>query len=224
VQIYGSHLTLIFSGGGFGGAGARNIGLEQIGDTDFVFFLDDDDEWLPDKISSQIALMSEFTSSIGVTCWNFSVGATTRLVKRNAENSLIQNLSVWNTVGSFSFFGYRWTNETKNLRLWPELAASQDWEFYLRLAEFGSIAVVEQALVNYHAHSGPKISGKPDVKQRALERYLQRARIYMIKAEQNGNFLSKCANVVCACFLALLGMNIPYSRTVVGRSFASIFR
>ena len=52
-----SVLDVVFSGGGCGGAKARNLGLDRVKDVDYVFFLDDDDEWLPEKSEKQIVLV-----------------------------------------------------------------------------------------------------------------------------------------------------------------------
>lgn len=237
LKEYDSRLSVTFTGGGFGGANARNVGLD-LAQEEFVFFLDDDDEWLPAKAEKQIEFLANNLSHIGCTCWNYRVSTQTELVQRDLEPIINRNLSVWNTVGSFSFFCYRWNSVTQNIRLWGDLAASQDWEFYLQLSQYGPIGVLEEPLVNYAAHDGPKISGKPDVKKKALEmvygrycstlsareRCLQRARIHMIGAERSGSFVNKMVSAVYACLYALFAMNKPYSRTVIGRSLATILR
>ena len=239
LDSFDSRLQASYTGGGFGGARARNVGLGQVDDANYVFFLDDDDTWLPEKAEKQIAFLETNPECVGCTCWNYRVSDTdSRLVKRETMRSINSNLGFWNTVGSFSFFGCRWDSMTREIRLWDELHASQDWEFYLRLVGHGKIGVVESPLVNYAAHDGPKISGRPGVKAEALrmvynrhkaaltwrEKCLQLARIQMIQAEAGSGMLSRLFSSLTACVLALLGMSNPYTKMIVTRAVFSNFR
>lgn len=45
-----------------GGSGARNVGASEV-DADWVAFLDDDDEWLPNKLETQLGLAAACDSS-----------------------------------------------------------------------------------------------------------------------------------------------------------------
>ena len=49
------------------GAEARNAGI-RASKGDFIAFLDDDDEWLPEKIEKQMSFMSEHPDIDGVSC------------------------------------------------------------------------------------------------------------------------------------------------------------
>ena len=236
LEDYDSTLRVIYTGGGFGGAKARNIGLDQVGDVEFVFFLDDDDEWLPNKIEKQIGRLRAQEKYIAMTCWNYEIGGAVTEVRREKEEDLNENLKVWNTVGSFSFFGYRLNAQTRSLRLWSDLEASQDWEFYLRLSKAGIIGIVEEYLVNYSLHDGPRISGNAGVKASALEmvyqrhrdrlsirqRHLQKARIHMFKAEKNEMIRSTFFHFLAAVLLALSGMSRIYSMIVIKRALSAL--
>lgn len=173
LKHYGAKLQVQFTGGGFGGARSRNVGLDAIKNADYVFFLDDDDEWLTKKIEQQIHLLENDKDLIAVTCWNYRVFRDNERVDRVERNLVGNNINLWNTVGSFSFFGYRFIAETHDLRLESSLTAAQDWEFYIRIAKLGSIGVVEEYLVNYYAHSGPRISSDPYKKLQAWKSVLE---------------------------------------------------
>ena len=77
LKTFDKRLHLEFTGGGFGGAKARNVGLDLIAEEDFeyIFFLDDDDEWLPNKVECQIQRLLDEPDAICVTCWNYKVSA-----------------------------------------------------------------------------------------------------------------------------------------------------
>lgn len=52
------HFTLVHTRGGLGGGAARNMACHRASG-EYLAFLDDDDEYLPDKIESQVAFMQE---------------------------------------------------------------------------------------------------------------------------------------------------------------------
>ena len=79
---YGDALQTKFTGGGLGGAGARNLGLDQLSDEDYVFFLDDDDEWCSSKIEKQLSYLENNKNIIGITCWNYNIDGRSTEINR----------------------------------------------------------------------------------------------------------------------------------------------
>lgn len=64
-----SRVRYISQGKHINGAVARNVGIEAA-TGDYIGFLDDDDEWLPEKIERQMALlMSDLTLDAATTLW-----------------------------------------------------------------------------------------------------------------------------------------------------------
>ncbi len=61
-------------------AGARNSGIERVG-TELVAFCDDDDRWLPDKLSAQVAVLRSDPAARFVCC-GIQVRYGDRLVER----------------------------------------------------------------------------------------------------------------------------------------------
>jgi glycosyltransferase involved in cell wall biosynthesis len=171
LKDYDERLKVTFTGGGLGGADARNIGLDQV-TADYVFFLDDDDEWLPEKVEKQMALLEERPDCIGVTCGRTVIDeqkSTTEEVTVD-ERRLNRLMMTRNITGSFSFFGYRRNLQTQSIRLEDGLPMAQDLEFYMALSEFGSIGVVHEPLANYYAHTGARITGSDERALRAYSR------------------------------------------------------
>lgn len=152
LREYDARLNVTYTGGGFGGAKARNVGLDKATE-EFVFFLDDDDEWLPTKVEKQVALLESRPDAVGVTCGRTEVtkGRSKRINILPLETRLNLSIRAENLTGSFSQFGFR-RSALPNIRLIDELAAAQDFEFYMRVSEAGRVVVVPECLILYHRH------------------------------------------------------------------------
>lgn len=155
---YDNTLRVTFTGGDCGGAGARNLGLDQV-EADFVFFLDDDDEWLPKKVEKQIQLLNDRPDSVGVSCDIYRCHHGKRTLEKRNETQMNRCVRLWNGIGGFSCFGMRWYGELASLRLRDELASAQDYEFYMRVARLGRIANLNEPQVLFVNHDGNRITG-----------------------------------------------------------------
>ena len=164
---FDGRLKTTFTGGGFGGAKARNVGLDQA-EEDYVFFLDDDDEWLPTKVEKQIALLESRPDAVGVTCGRTEVIAMNHhsVDVLSDESLLNKRIRALNLTGSFSQFGFRSAVLSK-IRLTDELGSAQDFEFYMRVSDSGTIAVVSECLIRYHRHGEGSITGSVEKKLHA---------------------------------------------------------
>lgn len=213
---------LWFTGGRKGAAVARNIGLENATEP-FVFFLDDDDEWLPEKAARQISFLEEFPDFQGVTCGNFRVygkGWSDRQERPSSE-VIRRDVRVWNHTGSFSFFGFRREGVAADLRLEESLPACQDLTFYMDFVDRGGrIGVVNEPLARFHCHEGGRISGNRERKEKALtrvfelrgsrmtasERRFLRARILAFRCGRQGGGVGNPVDFArCLALLALSG-------------------
>lgn len=157
IHEYKLPLSVSYTGGGYGGAKARNVGLDLC-ETEYVFFLDDDDEWLGDKIEKQLVIFSKNSEYVGVTCSCFEISRRqSQVVKRNAEH--VNNYTkLLNVVGGFSCFGLKLNSETKKLRLRDNLKSAQDYEFYIRVSNLGKIGVESEPLCNFYHHEEARIT------------------------------------------------------------------
>lgn len=169
----------IFTGGGRKGGAARNLGVRRSSGR-WVAFLDDDDEWKPNKVSLQL-LAAAREKSMGNTpiigCRveqvvmkdaNASVisGVPARLVSKG--ESIEQYLFVNRRPGArrASFFtstvlAERWLCEAVP---WDEsLARHQDWDWLIRASRqcSASFSQVERDLVVIHVGSAGSISASP---------------------------------------------------------------
>ncbi len=157
-----------------GACRARNraLGASQ---SDYIAFLDDDDEWLPDKIELEVDEALRHPEAALIYCNACLQDDEKKKRKRRFRSvqksgDLFSALLERNVIGSCSYPLFR-TDELKALNGFREdMPALQDWELYLRIAKDHEIFYVPKPLVIYHYHEGERISGNPEKRIEAFEK------------------------------------------------------
>ena len=140
-----------------GGGASRNIGLKNA-HGEFIAFLDDDDEWMPDKIEKQVAFLKKHPGVAVVSCWYLTRSPTTEWANSRPENVTFRDI-LWNNFpGSFSFCMVRRSVIDSGLYLNESLTNFQDWEFWLRVSQGYSISILPHVLAAYNDHQDARIS------------------------------------------------------------------
>lgn len=129
---------------------ARNLGA-VLAQAPLVAFLDQDDEWLPDKLGQQLRLVSEVPDAAFWYTWfdwvlpDRVIGGTEVAPTYHGlldDHMVCLSTSLVRREDYFAVGGHN-----------PLLAQTQDWDLFLRLSMHGrSPAGVRRKLVDYHLH------------------------------------------------------------------------
>jgi glycosyltransferase involved in cell wall biosynthesis len=142
-----------------GGAGARNTGFfESRGE--FIAFLDDDDEWIPEKIEKQIKAFQNRNNNIGIVCTqDIIIHNSTKIIRRRKlEGNVYEILRREHTVGNTSVPLIK-RHVLEEVGLFDEdMPAAQDAELWLRIAKRYHFTTVSEPLVIIHWHDSERIT------------------------------------------------------------------
>ena len=162
---------------------ARNTGLENCNGK-YIAFLDDDDEWKPEKIEM---LLNGFTNEniALVYCGRVLYNDTTRETRvRNPEihtGMVYDELILKNFIGSTSYPLLKADCLKEIGGFDPLMQSAQDYDVWLRLARKYEVNYVDEPLIVYHVHEGEQITKNPIKRISGLERICEKNIDYLSK-------------------------------------------
>lgn len=162
---------------------ARNTGLQHA-TGNFIAFLDDDDEWKPEKTAIQLAAVTDDSIAL-VYCnhedVNEDLGTRTVQIHDYHRGQIFDKLILRNFIGSTSFPLLRTSAVREIGGFDPMMASAQDFDLWVRLAEKFAVNYVEEPLVVYHTHSGDQITKNFKKKIAGMERIVEKNAAYIKK-------------------------------------------
>ena len=157
-----------------GANAARNTAM-GFATGEFVAFLDDDDQWLPEKIEKQLGAFRECGPDVGVVYAGKRVltedGAEDRIPPA-VDGDLTKVLLCENVVNTISTLMVR-SDVAKATPLDESYPSWADLEWYIRLSERTSFAVIQEPLIVYEFDSHNRLSEDVWKKIAAYHRYLE---------------------------------------------------
>ena len=175
-----------------GGAGARNQGISH-SRGQWIAFLDDDDEWLPEKLQRQLQLLDSSASAVACSCnfvMRFSSGRS-KLVQVPPYATL-QQLLLENELGSASLC----ICSSKVLRdiggFDASLRSGQDQDLWVRVRQHGDVVVCGEPLVLYRAHAGRRITNNMQSQYIGARRFYFKHRRMMDPLCRRGRMARNC--------------------------------
>lgn len=155
-------VEVIFNTQSIGAAQARNLGID-LAKGEFIAFIDDDDEWMPEKTKKQIDFLNLNKEYVAVTSDFLIVHDKGKLGTKTKHIPLTiddQELLCYNFLGGASMCLAR-TSALKQIEGFnPSLPSCQDWDLWLKLFFVGKIGVLNEPLVRYYSHNEDRISSK----------------------------------------------------------------
>ena len=148
-----------------GASAARNAGV-KLARNEIVAFLDDDDVWLPNKLTRQLPLLERFEACL---CGFRTLGGGRQKVhdlEQVTEDRLRRGNYLCGASGLVA-----WRRAMVSVPFDEALPKGQDWDVFVRLARLGPLGYVPEALFEYRRQSpegitASSVASDPEVMRR----------------------------------------------------------
>lgn len=174
-QQYDSRLQYIINSGKKGPAGSRNLGISVAKGT-FIAFLDDDDEWLPNKLSAMLAL---FTNETGLVYAPYNILFRAHAKVKEPvfpyQGDIFPELLLHqNFIGGASVPVLRKSSIDVVGGFDDSFYSAEDYDLWMRIAKHYKVAYCPESTLNYYV-SDDAISNDASQtiisRQKLLEKY-----------------------------------------------------
>jgi len=140
-----------------GGSAARNTGITH-SQSEYIAFLDDDDEWLPEKLARQVSVLDAGDNSLGGVCTgHFNVddksGTITGEWIPSHRGNLSREILETNCLSTTSSLLLKKEAFEKAGLFDEHLKSFQDYDMWVRIAQHYTFDYIKDPLVNYYLHS-----------------------------------------------------------------------
>ena len=163
---------------------ARNIGAHETSG-EYLVFLDDDDRWLPDRLTAQVAALEVNPGAVASYCGMHVIDAAGEIVVPFNQGPVDGRLDIARGGGGIILpnLMVRRSAFVATGGFHSRLRLAQDLDLTLRLAERGPFVFVDRPLVEYRAHPENNTN-----QARQLAGSIQRiVRLHLSEAEARGD-------------------------------------
>lgn len=174
-----------------GHAAPQNTGIE-IARGEYIAFLDDDDEWLPEKLEKQVNKFKSVLPDVGVIYCGIAniVEETGRVLQERMPTS---RGDIFNTMLRGVFVAFPTVLVRKECfqkvgALDAELPGYYDWDMLIRISKDYKFDYVPEILVNRYFHRPTQMGQNWEHQTQALERMIFKFQDYFPKAVLSQHF------------------------------------
>ncbi|MES2218855.1 MAG: glycosyltransferase family 2 protein [Pseudomonadota bacterium] len=162
-----------------GGSRSRNVGIAAA-KGQWIAFLDDDDTWLPMKLSAQLAALAANPKAVACSASyqvNYPLNMK-KIIHPPLEVGLGKLLKS-NCLGGASVCMCSAVALNKIGGFDDKLRSAQDWDLWIKLREEGEIISLTDVLVQYYVHFKYRISNDMQAKYAGARRFYFKYRFKM---------------------------------------------
>jgi glycosyltransferase involved in cell wall biosynthesis len=139
-----------------GGGATRNTGINN-SRGEIIAFLDDDDEWLPEKLARQMRIFLSNPSAVGVVYTGYWIidWPSSKVVGQKTpvkRGDLSREILLGNCVGGTSSVAVRKSCFAEVGLFDQRLTSYQDYDLWIRMAKSFHFDFIQEPLVKYHLH------------------------------------------------------------------------
>lgn len=146
-----------------GGCAARNTGILK-SNGEYIAFLDDDDEWLADKLDKQLNFLIQKRADMVYCSWIMCINKKGKKMKKirklppPGDKTIYESLLFKNYIGSTSFVLVKRKCFDKCGMFNTKLKSCQDWDMWLRISKSFNVVYLDYPLVKYYIHDLGRIT------------------------------------------------------------------
>ncbi|HWP93500.1 MAG TPA: glycosyltransferase [Thermodesulfobacteriota bacterium] len=145
-----------------GEAGARNTGVIN-SDGSYVAFLDDDDEWLPEKLERQIEIFERDSDRIGGVYTGFlkvdrATGQVVKEVIPTKRGNIFNELLQFNWIRIPSVLMVKKECFDRTGLFDASIPFGLDYDMWIRISKEFQFEYVDRPLVKYYSHADSRLS------------------------------------------------------------------
>ncbi|MBR3019803.1 MAG: glycosyltransferase [Clostridia bacterium] len=176
-------ITYISNAVNSGACYSRNVGL-AVAKGEYIAYLDDDDEWLPQKLEEQVKELKHADRETAMVYGPFyrvdeETGKKELVMAGNYSGYVYEELMTkCNFIGGLSMPMMRTACVKEAGGFDEQLQAAQDLDLWLRIAQKYKIKYMPSPLLLYYIH-GDQITNNPRKKIQGLERLNQKNKAYL---------------------------------------------
>jgi glycosyltransferase involved in cell wall biosynthesis len=175
-----------------GGAGARNEGV-MLSRGKWIAFLDDDDEWMPNKLRKQLETLNANSSAVACSCAYFRRFPSGRSVAVAVpSNASLEDMLIENRLGGASLCVCSSTVLKSIGGFDQRLRSAQDHDLWMRLIQAGAVVVCDELLVIYRAHAGPRVTNDQQSQYAGARRFYFKYRHLMNETARRRRISHNC--------------------------------